>query len=102
MMSNPETLSPKQLVEMLGVERPTQDKASSQKNLVPNLNNKSKYILHYRNLRQYLELAGMNLRYIHRVLSFNRVPCLNEYNDFETQKRSAAVNNFEKKKTTSS
>ena len=37
--------------------------------LVPSLSNKSKYVLHYRNLQLYLSL-GMKLVNIHRILKF--------------------------------
>ena len=63
--------------------------------LVPNLMCKEKYILHYRNLRQYLSL-GMVLKKVHRVLEFTQKPWMKEYIDFNTQKRTMAKNSFEK------
>ena len=38
--------------------------------LVPNLGNKSKYLLHYKNLQLYLSL-GIKLTNVHRILKFN-------------------------------
>ena len=38
--------------------------------LVPNLGNKSKYVLHYSNLQLHLSL-GMKLTKVHRILKFN-------------------------------
>ena len=54
--------------------------------LVPNLDNKSKYVLQYRNLQLYL-LLGMKLVTVHRVLKFKKPDWLKKYIDFNTDKR---------------
>ena len=46
-------------------------KVDNVKKLTPNLYDKIKYSVHYKNLEYYLKL-GTNLNKIHRILSFNR------------------------------
>ena len=63
--------------------------------LVPNLRNKTNYVIHYHILKFYLEL-GLCLTNVHRVLSFNQSPWLKNYINFNTHQRTAAKKDFEK------
>ena len=61
-------------------------KVGNVKKLIPNLGNKTKYVLHYRNLQLYLSL-GMKLTKIHRALLFKQFDSMKKYIDFNTKKK---------------
>ena len=70
-------------------------KVGDVKKIIPNLSNKTKYVLHYKNLQLYLSL-GMRLIKIHRVLKFKQSDWMKKYIDFNTEKIKNAANDFEK------
>ena len=62
--------------------------------LVPNLGNKSKYVVYYRNLQFYLSLE-MKLTKVHRILKLKQCDWLKKYIDFNTDKMKNAANSYE-------
>ena len=62
--------------------------------LIPNLCDKTNYVLHYRNLHLYLSL-GMKLTKIHKVLKFEQSDWMKKYIDFNTEKRTNAAKIFQ-------
>ena len=63
------------------------------KQLKPNLPEKVKYVVHYRNLKLYLQL-DLVVTKVHRVLTFKQSPCLEAYIDFNIRQRSMAGGSF--------
>ena len=63
--------------------------------LIPNLRDKTKYVIHYKNLMQCLNL-GMKLKKIHQGIKFVESAWLKPYIDMNTKLRTQAKNNFEK------
>ena len=76
------------LIDELGV-------SISCEKLVPNLQPKIRYVLHYRNLQLYLKL-GMKLVKVHKVLAFHQTAWMQPYIMKNTQLRTTAKNDFEK------
>ena len=60
-------------------------KVGGVKKPIPNLDDKVKYIVHYKNLKYYLKLV-MRLVKIHRILNFKQKGWLKVYTDFNTKK----------------
>ena len=65
------------------------------KKLIPNLSDKKKYILHCKNLKQYLDL-GLILTKIHRGISFKEDSWMKPYIELNTKLRTTASSEFEK------
>ena len=63
--------------------------------LVPNLNDKKKYVIHHVNIKLY-ERLGLKITKIHRGITFEEEPFMKEYIDLNTQLRAKAENEFEK------
>ena len=79
----------KKIVDEYGI------KVDNIKKLIPNLGNKTNYVVSCRNLQLYLSL-GMKLTKIHRVLKFKQSDWMKEYIDFNTEKRKHVSNSLEK------
>ena len=65
------------------------------KKLIPNLCNKTNYVVNYKNFQLYLSLV-MKLIKIHRVLKLKQSDWMKKYINFNTEKRMNTANDFEK------
>ena len=65
------------------------------KKLVCNLQNKKKYIVHIKSLKQALN-HGLKLKKVHRIIEFNQRAWLKPYIDMNTELRKLAKDDFEK------
>ena len=65
------------------------------KKLIPNLCNKTNYVVNYKNFQLYLSLV-MKLTKIHRVLKLKQSDWMKKYINFNTEKRMNTANDFEK------
>ena len=63
--------------------------------LIPNLHSKTKYVVHYENLKLYKRL-GLKITQIHRGIKFEESAWLKTYIDMNTNLRMRAQNDFEK------
>jgi hypothetical protein len=63
--------------------------------LIPNLMDKKKYVVHYRNLQLYMSL-GMRVTLVHRILSFRQERWLAPYIELNTSMRQKATSEFER------
>ena len=65
------------------------------KKLICDWTDKKKYLIHYRILKFYVR-HGMVADKIHEIISFKQTKWLETYENFNTQKRNRAKNDFEK------
>ena len=74
---------------------PEKFKIDKTEKLIGNFYPKLHYVLHYKNLKQYLNL-GMKLTVVHRGMSFYQSPWMKPYISKKTELRKSAANSFEK------
>ena len=65
------------------------------KKLVCNLQNKKKYVMHIKSLKQALD-QGLKLKKVHRIIEFNQKAWLKPYIDMNSELRKLAKDDFEK------
>ncbi|CAH3190752.1 unnamed protein product, partial [Porites lobata] len=74
---------------------PEKKQVSVVEKLICDFEPKKNYVVHYRNLRQYLEM-GLRITAVHRGISFQQSPWMEPYIRKNTELRKTATNSFEK------
>ena len=74
---------------------PEKLKVNGVEKLISHFKTHKNYVIHYRNLRQCLEM-GLKITKVHRGISFNQSPWMEPYIKKNTELRKKAVNSFEK------
>ena len=69
-------------------------KVGDVKKIIPNLGNKTNYVVHYKSLQLYLSL-GMKLTKIYNVLKFKQSGWMKKYIDFNMEKRTNVAHSFD-------
>ena len=74
---------------------PEKLKVNGVEKLISHFKSHKNYVIHYRNLRQCLEM-GLKITKVHRGISFNQSPWMEPYIRKNTELRKTAANSFEK------
>ena len=74
---------------------PEKMKVNGVEKLISHLKTRKNYVIHYRNLRQCLEM-GLRITVVHRGISFEQSPWMEPYIRKNTELRKTAANSFEK------
>ena len=74
---------------------PEKLKVNGEEKLISHFKPHKNYVIHYRNLRQCLEM-GLKITKVHRGISFNQSPWMEPYIRKNTELRKTAANSFEK------
>ena len=74
---------------------PEKLKVNGVEKLISHFKTHKNYVIHYRNLRQCLEM-GLNITKVHRGISFEQSPWMEPYIRKNTELRKTAANSFEK------
>ena len=74
---------------------PKSKKVNKVEKLISDIEDKKKYVIHIRDLKQALN-HGLRLKKVHRIIQFKQKPWLKVYIDMNTELRKNAKNEFEK------
>ena len=74
---------------------PESPKVNKVEKLIPNLHNKTKYVVHHETLKFY-QSHGLKITKVHRGVTFEESEWMKPYIELNTKLRAQAANNFEK------